>query len=125
MKPIQRWGFVLATLNDFADMEGQLVAQKTEPGIFVPDDLIYRWFESFLDGDDLTQVGLSEHILDALDDFDFNLRELIEIVPEDSEDPEEYIRTDEVWGTVRELADITLDRIIYLTTPVEVDFTIN
>ena len=52
-------------------------------------------------------------------DFDDQLDELMEYLPEDAEDKVGYIRHDEVWHAVCEMADWTLARIVQMSMPEE------
>src|SRR5438552_813352 len=112
-----RWGVLLDILAQLSDMEEQLVAQVDEPSVFIPDDLLESWSEAFRGGHGLMRVGVSEHMLAVLLDFDLHLDELIDYLPETADNPLDYIRHDEVWRAVREMADWTLSRIVDLTMP--------
>ena len=54
-----------------------------------------------------------------------HLDEIIEMMPDTIDDPEYYIRHDEIWQTVREMADWSLSRIASLAYPQEPDFSLN
>jgi hypothetical protein len=112
-----RWGMLLDILSQMSNVEEQLVAQADEPGIFIPDDLLLSWSEVFRGGRGLKRIGVSDHMLAILLDFDIHLDDLIEYLPDQADNPIEYIRDDEVWRAVREMADWTLDRIVEMSTP--------
>jgi hypothetical protein len=112
-----RWGVLLDILSQMSDLEAQLVAQSDEPGVFIPDDLLESWSEAFRGGHGLMRVGVSDHMLAILLDFDIHLDDLIEYLPEEAENPMDYIRHDEVWRAVREMADWTLSRIAEMSVP--------
>ncbi len=114
---LQRWGLLLDTLAEMSDVERQLVGQVHRPATFVPDELLERWDYMFRGGQGLRAVGVSDYMLAALLDFDEQLDELIEFLPEDTDDKVSYIRHDEVWRVVRELADWTLSRIAEMSAP--------
>lgn len=112
-----RWGMLLDILSQMSNVEEQLVAQADEPGIFIPDDLLVSWSEVFRGGRGLKRIGVSDHMLAILLDFDIHLDDLIEYLPDQADNPIDYIRDDEVWRAVREMADWTLSRIVDMTTP--------
>lgn len=120
-----RWGELLGLLSQMSDLEVQMGIQENEPMQFVPDTLVTRWSDVFGGGYGLAQVGLSEEILAALLDFDDNLEQLVDIVPEDAEERMVYLRYDTVWRAIRELAGWTVDRIVSITTPETVEFSLN
>ena len=121
----RRWGYLLDILSEMSDVERQLVVQSVTPGVFVPDDLLVRWEDTFLAGEGLAELGVSDEMLGILLDFDFNLEQLIDIVPTETYDKEAYIREDEVWQTVRKLAEWTLMRIAEQSIPEDVEFSLN
>jgi hypothetical protein len=112
-----RWGMLLDILAQMSDLEEQLVAQSDEPSVFIPDDLLESWSEAFRGGHGLTRIGVSELMLAILLDFDLHLDDLIDYLPEEAENPIDYIRHDEVWRAVREMADWTLSRIAEMSMP--------
>lgn len=114
---LRRWGLLLDTLSEISDVERQLVGQVHEPASFLPDNLLERWDHIFRGGRGLKAIGVSEHMLSVLLDFDDQLDELLEFLPDDADDKVSYIRDDQVWRVVRELADLTLTRIAELSTP--------
>ncbi|NDJ53346.1 MAG: hypothetical protein GYB68_09720 [Chloroflexi bacterium] len=120
-----RWGLMLDTLARLSDTEQQLVAQGAAPADFVPDRLLDDWFETFQDGAGLTRAGISPAIITVLDEFDANLVQLIDVVPDDIADKEGYIQYDEVWRVICEMADWTLTRIAAVSQPREVTFSLN
>ena len=112
-----RWGMLLDILAQMSDLEEQLVAQVDEPSIFIPDDLLMSWSETFRGGHGLTRLGVAPHMLAVLLDFDIHLDDLLEYLPDQADNPIDYIRHDEVWGAVREMADWTLTRIAEMSMP--------
>ena len=50
---------------------------------------------------------------------------LLMLVPTETYDKEAYIREDEVWQTIRELAEWTLMRITEQSIPEDVEFSLN
>jgi len=125
MNAYERWGTILATLAEISDMERQLVLQAEEPGLFVPDELVDRWFDTFRGGHGLGALHLSEAIVSTLIEFDFELDDILDVLPEEADDKEAYIRYDEVWSAIREMADITLRQLAMLTMPEETLFEAN
>ncbi len=121
----KHWGLLLDTLAQMADLERQLVVQVQRPAAFVPDELLNNWYETFRAGQGLSQSGLSPQIAFILLDFDAHLSGLIDIVPHDAPDREDYIRHDEAWRTICELADWTLTRIAEQSAPEQVRFCPN
>jgi hypothetical protein len=113
----RRWGLLLDTLSQISDLERQLVVQVARPAAFVPDELLDRWGSLFQGGRGLQAVGLSEIMLSVLIDFDFHLRQFVNAMPETADNKEEYIRNDEDWRTIREMADLTLTRIALISIP--------
>lgn len=120
-----RWGLLLDTLAQMADLERQLVVQSTQPAVFVPDELLDDWYETFQEGRGLAQIGVHQDMLLILYHFDNRLEELIHVVPHDADDREAYIRTDETWQAIRELANWTLQRIADQTMPEAPEFSDN
>ncbi len=123
MNAYQRWGLLLGTLSEISDVERQVVIQSMHPASFVPDELMERWFTLYRDGRGLARLHLPDIMLATLDEFDYTLSELLEIMPEQSEDKEEYIRYNEVWSAVRDMAEVTLQQIALLTRPEEAAFS--
>ncbi len=121
----RRWGLVLDILADMADVERQVVVQGVRPASFVPDELLDRWYDTFQGGHGMQQTGVSEDLLGVLLDFDYNLEDLMDIVPQDAPDRENYIRNDAAWRAIRELADWTLTRIIEASMPEQETFSTN
>jgi hypothetical protein len=119
MIELRRWGLLLDTLSQISDLERQLVVQGESPAAFVPDELLDRWSNLFQGGRGLQIIGISEVMLSVLVDFDFHLRQFINAMPLATEDrnKEEYIRNDEAWRTIREMADLTLTRIALISIP--------
>lgn len=122
---LSRWGLLLDVLSEMSDLERQLAGQADEPAIFVPDELLERWDALFQGGRGLRKTGVSDHMLFAMLDFDEQLDELMEFLPEDIDDKVYYIRHDEVWQVIRELADWTLARIVEMSTPEHPEWSIN
>jgi hypothetical protein len=112
-----RWGQLLGILSEMSDMESQLVVQVDEPGIFLPDELLLSWNETFRGGRGLSRAGVPAHMLAILLDFDMHLDDLVEYLPEETDNPIDYIRHDEIWHAVTEMADWTLSRIAEMTVP--------
>lgn len=108
---LRRWGQLLDVLSEMSDIERQLVTQGTNPRVFLPDELLDRWYMTFRSGRGLREIGVSDLILSILLEFDHYLDQLIEVLPDTADNKEEYIRYDETWQAVRELADWTLVRI--------------
>jgi hypothetical protein len=117
-----RWGLLLEVLSEMSDVERQVVVQVSEPAIFVPDDLLVRWYDVFDGGFGLHDGGVSEDMLSILLDFDYNLDQLIDVVPDDTLEKVTYIREDRAWRAIRELAEWTLMRITAESTPTEPAF---
>ena len=117
MIELRRWGLLLDTLSQISDLERQLVVQGQQPGGFVPDELLDRWGNLFQGGRGLQTSGLPDIMLSILVDFDFHLRQFINAMPQASDNKEEYIRHDEAWRTIREMADLTLTRIALVSIP--------
>jgi hypothetical protein len=121
----RRWGKLLDILAQLSDIERQLVTQAEQPGSFIPDELLDHWYHTYRSGRGLDRVGLSDEVQAILMDFDMTVMDLIEILPEDTDDKAHYIRNDEVWRAIRELADMTLTRIALLGIPQEPTFSAN
>lgn len=117
MIELKRWGLLLDTLSHIANLERQLVVQGQQPGGFVPDELLDRWTNLFQGGRGLQISGLPEIALSILVDFDFHLRQFVNAMPEETSNKEEYIRNDEAWRTIREMADLTLTRLALVSIP--------
>lgn len=122
---MRRWGLLLDALSQLSDMEYQVVAQGTRPGVFVPDELIEHWYMTFRGGQGLRAIGMSDAVLSVFLEFDYHLDELIDLMPETIDDPEHYIRHDEAWQAVRELADWTLQQVGQMALPDEPNFSFN
>ena len=116
-----RWGLILDVLSDISSVERQMVYQLDEPATFVPDELLGRWEDLFNGGRRLMQAGVSEHMLAALLDFDLNLEDLIDDLPDHPNDKEDYLRHNSTWRAIREMADWTLSRIAQMSMPEESD----
>ncbi|MBN1429530.1 MAG: hypothetical protein JXB07_14240 [Anaerolineae bacterium] len=114
---LKRWGLLLDTLSQISDLERQLVIQGEHPTAFVPDELLDQWGSLFQGGRGLQTIGLSESMLSVLVDFDFHMRQFINALPETTANKEDYIRNDEAWRTIREMADLTLTRIALISIP--------
>ncbi|MBN1311869.1 MAG: hypothetical protein JXB30_10650 [Anaerolineae bacterium] len=117
MTELKRWGLILDTLSQISDLTRQLVVQGESPAVFVPDELLDRWGILFQGGRGLQTIGISEVMLSVLVDFDFHLRQFINAMPQTADNKEEYIRNDEAWRTIREMADLTLTRIALISIP--------
>ncbi len=112
-----RWGLLLSILEEMSDIELQVVAQVSQPTQFVPDNLLDRWDSTFQSGTGLLNSGLSNDILSIVVEFDIQLDNLIDVVPGDTEDKENYIRYDSVWQIICEMAEFTLVQIVSHTVP--------
>lgn len=122
---LKRWGELLDVLSQLSDVERQLVSQGMEPSVFVPDRLLERWYSSFQGGYGMSNAGFSDDIVSVLIDFDTHMDDLVEVLPSSADDKEHYIQHNELWQIVRELADWTLTRIAFLSTPEQVSFENN
>jgi hypothetical protein len=122
---LSRKGLVLDVLSEMSSIERQLVTQTQKPWAFVPDDLIERWDNVFLGGYGLSEIGVSDDMLLILLDFDDQLEELVGELPLAEGDKADYIRNDEIWGTIRGLADWTLTLLAQLGQPKEPEFSLN
>jgi hypothetical protein len=121
----KRWGRLLSILEEMSDIELQVVAQVSQPGQFIPDSLLDRWDNTFQDGVSLLNAGLSNDILSTVIEFDIQLDNLIDVVPGDTLDKEDYIRHDSVWQVICEMAEFTLMQIVVHTIPEDVVFSEN
>jgi hypothetical protein len=117
MDELRRWGLLLDVLAEMSDMERQLVVQVTDQRRFLPDELLDRWFAVFRGGRGLRATGVPDHILTLLLSFDSQLAEILDYLPDSADDKVAYIRHDEVWRAVREMADWTLSRIAQMSMP--------
>ena len=122
---LSRWGKLLDILSEISDVERQLVLQGERPGSFVPDELLERWYHTYRGGRGLGRAGVSEEIQSILMDFDLTLMDLTDILPDDAHDKAHYIRHDEIWRAICELANLTLTRIAMLGMPDDPPFSIN
>lgn len=122
---MRRWGLLLEILSEMSDVERQVVVQIAEPATFVPDNLLVRWYDVFDEGGGLRDTGVSEDMLSILLDFDYNLDQLIDVVPDDAIEKVTYIREDRAWQVIRELAEWTLMRITAESIPSELVFEPN
>jgi hypothetical protein len=116
---------MLDVLTQIADVERQLVLQGTEPGIFVPDNLVDQWDAVFQEGRGLGDAGLDDEVVSILVDFDFFLDDVLESLGDTPVDKEAFILYDEVWEDTRELADWTLTRLAFMHSPGEVELLWN
>ncbi|MGF1503824.1 MAG: hypothetical protein GYB64_09230 [Chloroflexi bacterium] len=122
---LQRYGILLDTLAQITDVERQVVQQGAQPGAFVPDQLLEQWTLTFQGGRGFFESGLDEEIVSVLVDFDYFLDNMIGFLPTTALNKEAYIRYDEGWQEIREMADWTLKRIAFLQMPGEVEFDLN
>jgi hypothetical protein len=122
---LSRRGLLLDVLAEMSSVERQLVAQNQKPWAFVPDDLIERWDAVFLGGFGLSEIGLSDDALVIFLDFDNQLEELVGELPLAEGNKADYIRNDEIWATIRGLADWTLTLLAELGQPEEPEFSLN
>jgi hypothetical protein len=118
----RRWGLLLETLTEMSNLERQLVVQERRPRSFVPDTLVEQWNILFRGGRNLRSLGLSDIVLAILLDFHLQLEQLTSGMPDNTEDKEGYIRNNEAWQAVREMADWTLSRLAVLFAPEDVAF---
>lgn len=125
MTELQHLGMLLDILTEFGDVERQLIVQGHEPGIFVPDDLIDRWYSTYFGNRPRASFEVSDSISSILAEFSVQLDELTVQLPESVENKEHYIQHDEGWRTVRELAQWVLTRITLITIPDEPIFSEN
>ena len=128
---LSRWGFLLDTLSQISNVELQVAMQFTQPGSFLPETLIMQWYDVFHEGD-LLDSGLSEAIVAVLGDFDFHLDHVADPLLPDARklrasrfDYIDYIRHDEEWRSVREMADLTLTRLALSGVPDEPPISMN
>ncbi len=119
---LNRVGELLDVLVQMSDVERQIVVQGRKPYSFVPNDLLEHWYEVYQDRKTLQSPDLSEEVAAVLADFGYQLDQIVDILPDDTDDKEAYIRNNEVWRAIRELADWTLTRITVLTVPETPDF---
>lgn len=120
-----RWGYLLSVLSEMSDLERQVVVQIEDPAVFVPDDLLERWYTAFRGGEGLRLVGVSLEMLDILLEFDYGLDQVVDILPSDAVDKIIFLRSDSVWQAVREMAEWTLERITVASSPDPVEFGLN
>jgi hypothetical protein len=125
MTELQRLGLLLDILTEFGDVERQLIVQTHEPGIFVPDDLMDRWYSAYFGYRPRASHEVSDAISSILAEFSIQLDELTGQLPESVENKEHYIQYDDAWRTVRELAKWALTRITLITIPDEPIFSEN
>jgi hypothetical protein len=118
----RRWGLLLETLSEMSDLERQLVVQERRPRSFIPDILVEQWNILFRGGRNLRSIGLSDIALAILLDFHLQLEQLTSRMPDNTEDKAGYIRNNEAWQAVREMADWTLSRLAVLLAPENVVF---
>jgi hypothetical protein len=122
---LKRWGVLLEVLSEMSDVERQVLVQAGHPGTFIPDELLARWHDTFQGGHGLLASGVSEVMAAILLDFDFNLDQLVDVVPDDADDKIIYIQHDSVWAAIRDLADWTVVRIAEQSMPEEPIFGLN
>lgn len=124
-RALQRYSLLLDTLSEIYDVEGQLVWQGEDPYDFVPERLLERWRTVFAGGRGLFASGMSEELSSCFLDFDYHLAQIVDAVPHQADNKEDYILNDEVWQVVREMADWTLTRAALAQSPMEPEFSIN
>lgn len=122
---LKRYGLLLDILSNFADVERQVVRQGAAPSRFIPDELLELWYVTFQNGRGMLNGILDEEIVAVLLDFGFYLDQVVDSMPHNAINKEDYIRYDEVWQEIREMADWTLTRLAFLQMPGEVDFSEN
>jgi hypothetical protein len=121
---IQHHGQLVDILSQIADVEFQLVRQGVQPTSFVPTDLLEEWYIVFNTG--MRHISmLDEEMVAALLDFDMLVEQVIDIMPHQPADKEEFIRFDQLWQEIRDMADWTLMRLAFLMMPAEVDHHYN
>jgi len=121
----QRYGELVDILAEICDVERQLVTQGQYPFDFVPERLLDRWYSTFQTGRGLTRSNLSDDLLACLLDFDYHLSQVVDALPDDADNKEEYIQHDEIWQIVREMADWTLTRLSIVHIPEDAEFSLN
>lgn len=121
----RRWGLLLETLSEMSNLEHQLVVQGRRPRSFIPDILVEQWNILFRGGRNLHSLGLSDIALAVLFDFHLQLEQLTKEMPNNTNDKEGYIRNNEAWQAVRDIADWTLSRLAVLSAPENVTFGLN
>ena len=121
----KRWGKLLDILAEMSDVERQVVVQEHEPAVFVPDDLLERWTRTYRGGRGLSAIGVPQETQVILMEFSYSLDQIVDILPTEMLDPVSYIRHDEIWQAVREMATWTLERITEETIPDNPEFSLN
>jgi hypothetical protein len=122
---LHRVGELLDVLAQMSDVERQLVVQGQNPYSFVPNDLLENWYQAFEGRRALQSTDVSDDVVAVLADFGYQLDQIVDILPDNADDKEAYIRDNEVWRAIRELADWTLTRITILTVPETPEFGLN
>lgn len=122
---LQRYSLMLDVLSEICDIERQLVWQGEYPFDFVPERLLERWYALYAGGRGIYNSGMSEELAACFIDFDYHLNQVVDAVPENSDDKEDYILNDEVWQVVRDMADWTLTRAALAQSPYEAEFSVN
>ena len=122
---LRRWGLLIEVLTELSDVERQVVAQGAFPTVFLPDKLLDRWHTTYRNGQDLETIGVSREMRIILFEFDYQITQLIDIVPGDTEDREGYIRNDSVWRAVCELAEYAIQQVVMQTIPEQPSFSNN
>ena len=115
-------GELLDVLAQMSDVERQVVVQGRNPYSFVPNDLLEDWYQAYEGRRSLQSPDVSDDMVAVLADFGYQLDQIVDILPDSADDKESYIRNNEVWRAIRELADWTLTRITVLTVPETPEF---
>ena len=119
---LKRVGELLDVLAQISDVERQVVVQGRNPYSFVPNDLLEDWYQAYEGRRSLQSPDVSDDVIAVLADFGYQLDQIVDILPDSADDKEAYIRNNEVWRAIRELADWTLTRITVLTVPETPEF---
>jgi hypothetical protein len=120
-----RWGMLLDILSQMSELESRIIVQGDGAVDYLPEELLDRWYATFQGGRGLSGIGLYKGILSVLWEFDAQLDEIIDSLPENPDNREELILHDETWDVIREMADWTLIQITELTIPERVWFSDN
>jgi len=119
---LRRVGELLDVLARISDVERQVVVQGKNPYSFVPNELLEDWYQTYEGRRALQSPDVSDDVVAVLADFGYQLDQIVDILPDSADDKEGYIRNNEVWRALRELADWTLTRITVLTVPENPEF---
>ncbi len=125
MTELEMVGHLLCILTEFSDIELQAVLQAGQPQTFVPSALLEDWYRTFRIRRMDNRSDVSEALISALADFTFHLDSVADAVPDDPGDKVGFIRSNVTWHTVKEMADLTLDRITQTLLPTLPGFSHN